>query len=249
MIDKMTADFYARTSILLGHEVLTELIHHHVLIAGLGGVGSFVAEALGRVGIEHLTLLDHDVVSPSNLNRQLVALHSTLGMKKTAVMAARLRDINPKIQLTLLSDFLSPEQAPTLIQSHQFSYVVDCIDTIASKAALVASCLQSQVPIVSSLGAGNRLDVTQVRVTRLAQTQGCPLARNLRARLRKLEVSLDYPVVYSTEMPLPVLSQPPPTEEIGWHAKTINGTISYLPALFGMMLAGVVVQSLLKKMP
>jgi tRNA A37 threonylcarbamoyladenosine dehydratase len=233
---------YSRTSILLGIETLTELTHHHILIAGLGGVGSFVAEALGRVGIEHLTLLDHDIVSLSNLNRQLVALHSTLGQKKTEVMAARLRDINPNIQLTRLSEFLYPEQATTLIESQKFSYVVDCIDTIASKAALVASCLQHQVPVASSLGAGNRLDVTQVRVARLAQTKGCPLARNLRARLRKLGVSLDYPVVYSEEIPLPPLSH----EEMGRHTKTINGTIAYLPALFGMMLAGIVVQSLLK---
>lgn len=241
-------DFFSRTRILLGTETLTNLTHHRVLIAGLGGVGSFVAEALGRIGIEHLTLLDHDIVSPSNLNRQLVALHSTLGQKKTEVMAARLRDINPYVQLTLLSEFLYPEQAPALIEPQKFSYVVDCIDTIASKAALVASCLQQRIPVVSSLGAGNRLDVTQVRVTRLAQTKGCPLARNLRTRLRKLNVSLDYPVVYSEEAPLPPLSNPPSAEEMGGRTKTINGTISYLPALFGMMLAGLVVQGLLKKM-
>jgi tRNA A37 threonylcarbamoyladenosine dehydratase len=234
-------EFFSRTQILLGTESLTQLIHHHILIAGIGGVGSFVAEALGRIGIEHLTLLDHDDVAPSNLNRQLVALHSTLGQKKTAVMASRLRDINPQIKLTLHAEFLHAEQASALIQQGHYDFVVDCIDSVASKAALVATCLQQQVPIVSSLGAGNRLDVTQVRVAKLAQTKVCPLARALRTQLRKLGASLDYPVVYSEEIPRT------PQPIMGSRAKAINGTIAYMPALFGMMLTGVVVQQLLMK--
>jgi tRNA A37 threonylcarbamoyladenosine dehydratase len=234
----------SRTEILLGHETLTRLTNHHILIAGLGGVGSFVAEALGRVGITRLTLLDHDEVAPSNLNRQLIALHSTLGQKKAEVMAARLRDINPEIHLTVMTDFLQKEQATELVNQGQFDFVVDCIDSIACKAALVAACLQQDIPVASSLGAGNRLDVKQVRVTQLNQTQGCALARELRAQLRKIGVRTNYPVVYSQEIPRSPLPHQPVTGPAG-RPRAVNGTISYLPALFGMMLAGVVVQRLL----
>lgn len=236
--------FSSRTEILLGYEKLTQLAHHHLLIAGLGGVGSFVAEALGRVGIQRLTLLDHDEVSPSNLNRQLVALHSTLGQKKAQVMAARLRDINPQVKLTVLTDFLYPDQAANLVQTGQFDFVIDCIDSIACKAALVAACLQQKIPVASSLGAGNRLDVTKVRVSQLNQTKICPLARELRACLRKMNVPTNYPVVYSEELPQPPLPHQPVTGTSG-RPRAINGTIAYLPALFGMMLAGIVVQRLL----
>jgi tRNA A37 threonylcarbamoyladenosine dehydratase len=237
--------FESRTEILLGQEKLTQLTHHHLLIAGLGGVGSFVAEALGRVGIQRFTLLDHDEVAPSNLNRQLVALHSTLGQNKAQVMAARLRDINPQINLTVLTDFLYPDQAAGLVQAGQFDFVIDCIDSIACKAALVAACLQQGIAVASSLGAGNRFDVTQVRVSQLNQTKICPLARELRAHLRKMGAPTNYPVVYSEELPRPPLPHQPVTGPSG-RPRAVNGTIAYLPALFGMMLAGIVVQRLLK---
>jgi len=236
---------FSRTELLLGTETLAALQNHHVLIAGLGGVGSFVAEALGRVGIKHLTLLDHDVVTPSNLNRQLVALHSTLGQQKTTIMAARLRDIYPQIELTLVSEFLHAHEAETFIAQGQFDYVADCIDTLACKAALVAACWRQHVPIISSLGAGNRLDVSQVQVTELAQTQRCAVASVLRRRLRQLQVPLNYPVVYSTESSH--LSAPPQESSTPAHpSRTINGSIAYLPALFGMMIAGVMVQQLMR---
>jgi tRNA A37 threonylcarbamoyladenosine dehydratase len=241
----MTEEFYSRTEILLGKETLAFLTNHHILIAGLGGVGSFVAEALGRIGIAHLTLLDHDIVASSNLNRQLVALHSTLGQPKAEVMAARLRDINPQISLTVLTEFLQKEQADEFVRTGNFDFVVDCIDTIACKAALVAACLQQDVPVASSLGAGNRLDVTQVKVTSLNQTKGCALARELRAMLRHLGMRTNYPVVYSQEIPRPPLPHQPVTGDLPGRPRAVNGTISYLPALFGMMLAGVVVQQLL----
>jgi tRNA A37 threonylcarbamoyladenosine dehydratase len=237
--------FESRTEILLGQEKLTQLTRHHLLIAGLGGVGSFVAEALGRIGIQRVTLLDHDEVAPSNLNRQLVALHSTLGQNKAQVMAARLRDINPQIDLTVLTDFLYPDQAADLVQAGQFDFVIDCIDSIACKAALVAACLRQGIAVASSLGAGNRLDVTQVRVSQLNQTKICPLARELRAHLRKIGVPTNYPVVYSEELPRPPLPHQPVTGPSG-RPRAVNGTIAYLPALFGMMLAGIVVQRLLK---
>jgi tRNA A37 threonylcarbamoyladenosine dehydratase len=240
---------FARTEILIGPEGIARLQNQHVLVAGLGGVGSYAAEALARAGIGCLTLLDHDEVTVSNINRQLPALHSTVGRAKTAVMAERLRDINPAVRLILNRDFLQPSAADAFIAAGGYNYVADCIDSIACKAALVAACLRQGVPVISALGAGNRLDVTRVKVTLLAQTQGCPLARELRARLRALEATLRYPVIYSDEP----RRQPLPHQPVeGAHAgrpRAVNGTISYLPPLFGMMLAGVVINALLTEDP
>jgi tRNA A37 threonylcarbamoyladenosine dehydratase len=233
-----------RTEILLGHNAVAALSQHHVLIAGLGGVGSFVAEALARAGIRQLSLLDHDVVVPSNLNRQLVALTSTLGQKKVAIMADRVRDINPDIELMCHDQFLQQDQAADFVAAGHYDYVVDCIDSIACKAALVAACLRQEIAVASSMGAGNRLDVTQVKLAKLNQTQGCGLARELRALLKQQhQVRTNYPVVYSQEKPRPPL--PHPTHSAEGRPRAVNGTISYLPGLFGLMLAGIVVQALL----
>lgn len=235
----------ARTEILIGKAGLTRLRAAHVLIAGLGGVGGYAAEALGRAGIGRLTLLDHDVVAPSNLNRQLLALHSTLGHSKVAVMAERLRDIDPTLELTLIDTFLQPAAADQLIEASRYQYVADCIDSIACKAALVAACHHHHVPVISALGAGNCLDVTRVRVTQLNQTQGCPLARELRRALRGLGAPLNYPVIYSDEPRRPPLPHQPVGGDTPGRSRAVNGTISYLPALFGIMLAGVIVRELL----
>ncbi|MFZ4789888.1 MAG: tRNA threonylcarbamoyladenosine dehydratase [Candidatus Competibacteraceae bacterium] len=235
---------HARTEILIGAEGLARLRAARVLVAGLGGVGGYVAEALGRAGVGRLTLLDHDVVSLSNLNRQLVALHSTLGRPKVAVMAERLRDIDPALELTLIDQFLHPAAAEAVIAAG-YDYVADCIDSIACKAALVAACHRLGVPVISALGAGNALDVSRVRVAPLHQTQVCPLARELRRRLRALNAPLNYPVIYSDEP----RRQPLPHQPVGGDApgrpRAVNGVISYLPALVGIMLAGVVIQRLL----
>lgn len=236
---------FARTEILIGRDGLGRLQEKHVLMAGLGGVGSYAAEAIARAGVGRMTLLDHDVVAPSNLNRQLVALHSTVGQHKTRVMVERLRDINPYLQVTLLEDFLQPSAAHALVSAGDYHFIADCIDSIACKAALVAACLERKVPIVSAMGAGNRLDVTRVRVAPLAKTHVCPLARELRAQLRTLDVSLDYPVVYSDESPHPPLPHQPLDGDVPGRPRAVNGTISYMPALFGMMLAGVIIQRLL----
>jgi len=237
---------FSRTEILL-EDRLPALCDQHILIAGLGGVGAYVAESLARAGIKHLTILDHDVVSASNLNRQLLALHSTLGQKKTEVMAARLYDINPDIQLTVLDEFLYQSEADNFVSSHALDcdYVIDCIDSIACKAALIAACLKQGIPIASSMGAGNRLDVTQIKITTLNQTHGCALARGLRRALRKMDIKANHPVVFSTEAAAQPLPHQPLGEGIIGRDRAVNGTISYLPALFGMMLAGLVIQKLL----
>ena len=252
----------ARTEILIGVAGLARLRAAHVLVAGLGGVGGYAAEALGRAGVGCLTLLDHDRVSPSNLNRQLLALHSTLGRPKVELMAERLRDIDPTLELTLLGEFLQPEAAEMLVAAHSprttelspsrgeerekpYDYVADCIDSIACKAALVASCHRHEVPVISALGAGNYLDVTRVRVAQLNQTQTCPLARELRRRLRKLSAPLNYPVIYSDEPRRPPLPHRPVAGDTQGRPRAVNGTISYMPALFGVMLAGFIIRRLL----
>ncbi len=240
------SDTFARTAILIGPQGIARLRGKHVLVVGLGGVGAYAAEASGRAGIGRMTLLDHDVVAPSNINRQLLALYSTIGQPKTALMAARLRDINPDLQLHLRTEFLQSNAADDLIAGEQYDYVADCIDSIACKAALVAACIRRGVPVISALGAGNCLDVTRVRVARLDKTAGCPLARELRANLRTLGATLKYPVVYSDEPRRQPLPHQPVEGAIAGRPRAVNGTISYMPALFGMLLAGVLIRHLLE---
>jgi tRNA A37 threonylcarbamoyladenosine dehydratase len=237
---------FARTEILVGQEGLAKLQTKHVLIAGLGGVGSYAAEAMARAGVGRLTLLDHDVVSPSNINRQLPALHSTIGQAMTSVLAQRLKDINPSLQLKLLTQFLQPSQADAFITAGGYDSVLDCIDSIACKAALVAACTAQGIQIVSAMGAGNCLDVTRVRVSRLDKTHGCPLARELRARLRALGATLKYPVVYSDEPRYPTLPHQAVEGIIPGQPRAVNGSISYMPPLFGILLAGLVIQHFLE---
>ncbi len=235
----------SRTEILIGAEGLARLRAAHVLVAGLGGVGGYAAEALGRAGVGRLTLLDHDVVALSNLNRQLLALHSTLDQPKVEVMAARLRDIDPMLELMLVGDFLQPDRAEDLVLAARYDYVADCIDSIACKAALVAACLRHGVPVISALGAGNCLDVRRVRIARLNQTQGCPLARELRRKLREMDAPLNYPVIYSDEPRRSPLPHQPVDGDTPGRPRAVNGTISYMPALFGVMLAGFLIRQLL----
>ncbi|MBL8260462.1 MAG: ThiF family adenylyltransferase [Candidatus Competibacteraceae bacterium] len=235
----------ARTEILIGAEGLRRLRRARVLVAGLGGVGGHAAEALGRAGVGHLGLLDHDVVSPSNLNRQVLALRSTLGQPKVELMAARLRDIDPEIGLTLVGEFMRADAADALVAAGHYDFVADCIDSLACKAALVAACGRRHIPVISALGAGNCLDVSRVRLARLDRTQGCPLARELRRRLREMGISLAYPVVYSDEPRRPPLPHQPVDGAIPGRPRAVNGTISYLPGLFGLMLAGYIVRRLL----
>ncbi|MEY3220949.1 MAG: hypothetical protein RIT27_2306 [Pseudomonadota bacterium] len=242
---KCHEEMCARTEILLGKETLQILIKPRILIAGLGGVGGYVAEMLARIGFHDLTLLDHDVVSPSNLNRQIIALHSTIGQPKTEVLAKRLLDINPEIRLTLLNQFLEKSNANDLIEKGNYDFVIDCIDSIACKAALIAACLAQNVRIASSMGAGNRLDVTQAQISKLNQTHNCGLARELRATLKKMNVKTNFPVVYSPENSRQPLPHQPIDGAISGRPRAVNGTIAYLPAQFGILLAGLVTKILL----
>jgi len=234
-----------RTRILVGDLGVARLRAARVLLAGLGGVGSFAAEALARAGIGHLTLADHDRVAPSNLNRQLVALGSTLGRPKVEVMGERVLDIHPGCHLTLLDRFLPGEEMPALVAGG-FDFVVDAIDSLNSKVALIAACVGEGVPVASSMGAGGRLDPTRLRGGDLMDSRGCPLASAVRQRLRRRGVGRGILAVWSEEPPLPPL---PPEPTGRGRPRAVNGTVSYLPGLFGLILAGLVIQRLLVGAP
>ncbi len=233
----------ARTRILVGDAGIVRLQEAHVFLAGLGGVGSFAAEALGRAGVGRLTLVDDDVVSPSNLNRQLPATEATMGQKKGAVMRDRLADINPRCQLEWIDHFLTPETIPALLDRTAPDWVIDAIDSLNCKVALILESRLRGYPVASSMGAGGRLDPTRIVVGDLMDTSGCPLAREVRVRLRRRGCGRGVVAVWSTELPLP---HAPMAETGQGRGRVVNGTISYLPALFGITLAGVVIRALLQ---
>ncbi len=232
---------FERTHILIGDEGLDRLQQAHVFLAGIGGVGSFTAEALARIGIGTLTLVDHDVVSASNKNRQLIALDSTLGQYKADVMQQRIKDINPDCTVHIIKDFLTPDTIPDLI-CQPFDAVVDAIDSLSSKVSLLETAWHQQHAIFSSMGAGGKLDPTQIRTADLMDTSMCKLARHVRSRLRRQNVGHGIQTVYSLEPPLPPL---PPEQVSRGRARAVNGTMSYMPSLFGLTLAGLVINYLI----
>ena len=234
---------FERTRILLGDEGIARLASRHVFVAGLGGIGSYCAEALARAGIGRLTLLDNDVVAASNINRQLPALLSTVGQPKTELMAARIRDINPACRLTVIREFLNTENVNDLVPG-DCDYVVDAIDSLACKVALVAESLKRGLRVASSMGAGNRLDPSRIKVADISQTEMCPLARQMRKRLQRHDIRSGVLTVFSDEQPSAPLP-PEPVDGPG-RPRSVNGTISYMPPLFGLMLAGVVIRELLE---
>ena len=236
---------HARSQILIGDDGLDRLRQKTVLIAGLGGVGGYCAEAVARAGVGQMIILDHDTVSPSNLNRQLLALHSTLGRKKTEVMRERLLDINSELALTVCDRFIHPSDAGEWLAAYTPDMLADCIDSIACKAALIAAAQARGIAVISAMGAGNRLDVSRARIRSLNQTSGCPLARELRRTLKAHGANLGYPVVYSDEPRRQPLPHQPVGGDVPGRARAVNGTISYLPALFGIMMAGHIIQTLL----
>jgi tRNA A37 threonylcarbamoyladenosine dehydratase len=238
---------HERTELLVGEESLYFLKHKHVLIAGIGGVGSFVAEAIVRAGVGKVTFIDHDVVSESNLNRQLIALQSTIGQSKVEVMKQRALDINPDIKVTIIKDFIRPENIDELLSKTSYNYVLDCIDSISSKVALVTACQQQHVPVISSMGAGGRIDPSKITITQLGKTNVCPLARMMRQRMRKAGGSLAFPVVFSDEIPRKGTAHRPIEDDPSAHPRSVNGPISYLPSLFGLNMAGYVIKHFLRE--
>lgn len=231
---------FERSLLVFAEPGIAQLQNANVLVAGVGGVGGFVAEALARAGVGKITLIDHDVVSPSNLNRQIVALNSTLGHSKVEVMAKRILDINPECELTLIKSFLKPEDMASIL-SNRYDAVVDAIDSLNCKVALVATAYQQGLKVYSSMGAGRRIDPSQIAITDISKTHTCALARNMRQRLKKQGIKKGVPVIFSTELPMP----PGPMESIeGARGRVVNGTASYMPGIYGLMLAGLVIKDI-----
>ena len=229
---------FSRTALLLGEEGVAKLKNSRVAVFGVGGVGGYVVEALARSGVGAIDLIDKDVVSISNINRQIIALHSTVGRPKTEVMAERIQDINPDIRVHTHNVFYLPETAAQFDFS-QYDYVVDAIDTVAGKIALIEHAKNAGVPVISSMGAGNKLDPTAFEVADIAKTSVCPLARVMRRELKKRGIE-HVKVVYSKEGPLPTKET---DEETG---KAVAGSIAFVPSVVGLIIAGEVIKDLVK---
>ena len=230
-----------RTLLLLGDEKMERLRQAHVLVVGLGGVGAYAAEMICRAGVGRMTIVDADMVQPTNLNRQLPALHSTLGMSKAEILEKRFRDINPEIELTVLPVFLKDENIPELLDAASYDFVVDAIDTLSPKCHLIAEAMKRHIKIVSSMGAGAKSDITQVRFADIWDTYHCGLSKAVRKRLQKMGIKRKLPVVFSTEQadPKAVL-----LTEDEMNKKSTCGTVSYMPAVFGCYLAEYVLKRL-----
>ena len=231
-----------RTELLFGKERMDRLAECHVLVVGLGGVGAYAAEQLCRAGIGRMTIVDADRVGESNLNRQLPALHSTLGRPKAEVVAERLRDITPELRLTVLNEFLRDERTEQLLIEGHFDYVVDAIDSLSPKVFLLHFAYTHQIPIVSSMGAGAKVDPAQVRIADISKSINCTLARAVRKRLHALGVRKGIPVVFSTEFANMNAVIEVNDEQ---NKRTTAGTVSYMPAIFGCYLASHVLRNII----
>lgn len=237
------AEWTERAELLFKKEGLEKLKNSHVLVVGMGGVGSFAAEFIARAGVGAMTIVDGDVVDITNINRQLPALHSTVGMPKVDIVGDRLLDINPELKLTRITEFLSPERAYELV-TNDYDYVLDCIDSITPKLNLIISARRKKVKIISNMGAGGKYEAGKVKVTDISKTDVCPLAKTVRKRLRKEGISKGVKVVFSTEAP--DADSLKMTNGLNYK-KSFYGTNSWIPAVFGLHSAETVVKYLLKK--
>ena len=241
MSEENKKEWQQRTELLLGEEKMERLRKAHVLVVGLGGVGAYAAEMICRAGVGRMTIVDADTVQPSNINRQLPATHSVIGRPKAEVLAERFRDINPELELTVLPVYLKDEAIPELLDSASFDFVVDAIDTLAPKCHLIAEALKRHIKIVSSMGAGAKSDITQVRFADIWDTYHCGLSKAVRKRLQKLGIKRKFPVVFSTEQADPKAVLLTEDEQ---NKKSTCGTVSYMPAVFGCYLAEYVIKRL-----
>jgi len=227
-----------RTEMLLGRDGLDKLNAACIVVVGVGGVGAAAAEMLVRAGLGHIIIVDNDVVSETNLNRQLLALHSTIGQPKCAVLKARLLDINPSLDISCVSEYLCEDSVASILGEYHPDYIVDAIDTLSPKIALIQYCLGAGIPLVSSMGSGAKFDATAVRVADISGTRHCPLARMLRKRLHHLGIETGFEAVYSEEAP----RRESVVIEESRNKKSQVGTISYLPTVFGCVCAQVAIR-------
>ena len=249
----------SRSELLIGSEGLSILAGTHVMICGIGGVGSYAAEALGRAGVGKITLVDFDDICLTNINRQIHALSSTVGQHKVEAMATRLRDINPAAEIIPVREFFSQGNAARLLVPRP-DYVLDAIDHFTAKASLITICRQQEIPIIASMGAANKLDPTKIAVSDISATKNCRMARSMRKILKNAGITSGVQVVYSTELHReldPATSSACGTDCICpnrseqtfrcEHRRVILGSISYIPSIFGLTMAGVVINELLNK--
>jgi tRNA A37 threonylcarbamoyladenosine dehydratase len=232
----------SRTAMLLGEAAIERLANARVAVFGVGGVGGYLAEALARAGVGALDLIDNDTVSVSNINRQIIALRSTVGRLKVEVMAERIRDINPDCRVRALPLFYLPEQADQFDFS-QYDYIADAIDTVSAKLDLAVRAHEAGVPIISAMGAGNKLDAAAFEVADLSKTSVCPLARVMRIELRKRGIN-HMKVVFTTEEALKPVGAEEEAAAIG--KRQIPGSVSYIPGIAGLLLAGEVIKDLIR---
>ncbi|MCL3782648.1 tRNA threonylcarbamoyladenosine dehydratase [Prolixibacteraceae bacterium JC049] len=234
-------EWLERTQLLVGEEGLAKLQNAKVLIVGLGGVGAYAAEQICRAGVGNLTIVDGDVVDTTNRNRQLPALISTTGKPKAEILKERFLDINPDLNLTVINAFLKDENMIELLEE-PFDYVVDCIDTLAPKVYLIYHAMQRGYKVISSMGAGGKFDPMQVKVADISKTHNCNLARMLRKRLYKLGVRKGFKAIFSPEL----IDKSKVIIDEGQNKKSVVGTISYMPPVFGCHCAAALIKDILE---
>ncbi|MCA0430336.1 MAG: tRNA threonylcarbamoyladenosine dehydratase [Bacteroidetes bacterium] len=238
----MDTKWMERTTLLVGQKGLEKLNNAHVLIVGLGGVGSYAAEAIARSGVGKMTIIDGDTVDPTNRNRQLPALINTHGLKKAHLMAERIKLINPEINLDVIDSFKNPEEMQLLLKS-KFSYIIDAIDSISPKLYLIQTAYYNNQRIISSMGAGGKMDPTRIKVADLSKTKICPMAYYVRKRLRYMNIFKGIKCVFSDE---PAAKHSIMRTDGSNYKRSAYGTISYLPAAFGLTCASVVIRDLIE---
>jgi len=240
----MQSEWLQRTELLVKEEGIERLQNANILIVGLGGVGAFAAEFLVRSGIGNLTIVDGDIVDITNINRQLPALNSTIGKNKTDVVAERILDINPEINLKKINEFLEPERMEEILTQEKFDYVLDCIDSLSPKLALIITCKRKKIKLVSAMGAGGKTDPSKVMVRDISKTNNCFLAKQIRKKLKKEQIHKGFRCVFSTEIQDENSLK---MTDGSNYKKSFYGTISYMPAIFGLYAAAEVIRFLLKK--
>jgi tRNA A37 threonylcarbamoyladenosine dehydratase len=240
----MDKDWLERTELLIKEDGLEKLNKANVLVVGLGGVGSFAAEFLARTGIGNMTIADGDTVDITNINRQLPALHSTVGKHKVEVVSERLLDINPNLNLNKINEFLNPERMDELLNSEKFDYILDCIDSVTPKLCLMKAAKKRKIKIVSSMGAGGKIDPSKVIVRDISKTRNCYLAKTLRKRLKKENINKGIRCVFSNELQNEGSLK---MTDGSNYKRSFYGTISYMPAIFGLYAASEVITHLIKK--
>ena len=240
----MQNEWLQRTELLVKAEGIKRLKKSNILVIGLGGVGSFATEFLVRSGVGKITIIDGDCIDVTNINRQLPALNSTIGESKTKIISQRILDINPNIYLTAINEFLIPERMEEILTNEKFDYVLDCIDSVSPKLALIRTCKKHKIKLISAMGAGGKSDPSKVLVRDISKTNNCFLAKQIRKQLRKENIHKGFRCVFSTEIQDECSLK---LTDGSNFKKSFYGTISYMPAIFGLYAAAEVIQFLLKK--